>query len=270
MIKIKTILLSALILAFGIFSSCDDNGDFLLFSVQDDIDLGQQVAAEIASDPETYPILSETQYPEAYAYLEGMMDEILSSSSVTYRNEFPWKINIIDQDVLNAFATPGGQIYVYTGLIYFLDTEDDLAGVIGHEIAHADQRHSSKQLQKSQGISVLLAILTGENSGALTEVVTQVAGGLAALKFSRDDEAEADDFSVEYLADTDYACNGAASFFEKLLDNEEGFNPEFLSTHPSPDNRVADINAKADEEGCDTTVDDGADDRYVAFQAFLP
>ncbi len=250
-----------------ITSSCDKNGDIVLFSINNDISLGQQVADEIASMPEQFPILDRSANLEAYTYIENMMNSILASRSVSYRTEFPWKVNIIDDpEVLNAFATPGGQIYVYTGLIFFLDKEDDLAGVMGHEIAHADQRHSSKQLQRQYGVSVLLSIISGGDPGLLTEIATS----LGTLKFSRDAETEADDFSVLYLADVDdYACNGAAAFFQKLEESNASTPPEFLSTHPSPENRVADINAKAAEIGCDTTLGDDAVSDYEAFKASL-
>lgn len=246
-------------------TSCED-GVLPVFTIENDKELGQQVAAEIAADPETYPLLDESSYD--YAYLKGMMDEILDSETIRYKDEFDWKINVIDDDVLNAFATPGGQIYVYTGLIFFLDKEDDLAGVIGHEIAHADQRHSTKQLQRQYGISFLLGVLTGGQSESIQQIIGSIVG-VGALEFSRDAEAEADDYSVEYLSDTDYACNGAAAFFEKLEANETTRNPEFLSTHPDPGNRVNDINSKAAEIGCSTAIDDGSISRYQAFRNSL-
>jgi predicted Zn-dependent protease len=198
------------------------------------------------------------------------MNDILASDEVAYREEFAWEVKIIqNDDVLNAFATPGGYIYVYTGLIKYLDNEDDLAGVLGHEIAHADLRHTSRQLQRQYGISILLSVALGQDAGTLEQIVAQIAGGLAGLRFSREFEEEADSRSVDYLADTDYACNSAASFFQKLLQEGESNNPpEFLSTHPSPDNRVADINAKAQEINCDTTPLDPAS--FDSFKASLP
>ncbi|MEO9869839.1 M48 family metalloprotease [Ekhidna sp.] len=263
----KSYFLFLLIIIMGITVSCDKNGDIVLFSINNDISLGQQVAGEIESMPDQFPILNRASNVEAYEYLENMMNSILASNSVTYRTEFPWKVNIIDDsETLNAFATPGGQIYVYTGLIFFLEKEDDLAGVMGHEIAHADQRHSSKQLQRQYGVSVLLSVITGGDPGLLS----QIAASLGTLKFSRDAEAEADDFSVLYLADVnDYACNGAAAFFAKLLESNAAQQPEFLSTHPSPDNRVEDINAKAAEIGCDTTIGDDAVSDFDAFKQTL-
>lgn len=267
--KLKLFFISALGTLLLFITSCDKNGDFLIFSIENDNALGEQVALEIASDS-TYTILDPEDYSVSYGYLESMMNDILSSQEISYKDQFDWKISIIDDETRNAFATPGGQIYVYTGLIFFLDNEDQLAGVIGHEIAHADQRHGSKQLQRQYGISILLSIISGGETTALKEIIGNLAGKGALLAFSRDAEAEADDFSVEYLEDTDYACNGAAVFFQKILNVQPEKQPEFLSTHPSPDNRVADINAKSDELGCDTSVDSGSATRYQSFRNSLP
>jgi beta-barrel assembly-enhancing protease len=268
--RIKLTLISLLLASTAIIISCDENGDFLLLSIQDDMDLGAQMAAQIESDPVEFPILDREDYSAAYSYLETMRNRILNSGKVTYKNTFAWEVHIIDKDILNAFVTPGGYIYVYTGLIKYLDNADDLAGVMGHEIAHADRRHGAKQLQKSYGVSILLSIILGDDPSTLEQIVGQIAGTGAILAFSRDAEAEADSYSVDYLANTQYACNGAASFFQKLLDSGMGGGtPEFLSTHPSPSNRVEDINAKAQKKGCSTTPISETPS-YTTFKNMLP
>ncbi|MEZ4238261.1 MAG: M48 family metalloprotease [Myxococcota bacterium] len=210
-----------------------------------------QLAAEIEANPDEYGvILDRSQYAEAYAHLDAIRDEILSADAVNYPSRFDWETHIIDDDeVLNAFAAPGGYIYVYTGLIRYLDSEDHFAGVMGHEIAHADQRHSTQQLTKAYGIESLLGLIFGDADPGLA---ADVAAGLLSLEFSRTDEAEADEYSVRYLCDTPYAANGAAGFFEKLLAEGSVEIPEFLSTHPSSASRVQDINAMAEELGCST------------------
>lgn len=233
----------------------DKNGDRLLFSIEDDINLGMQVSAEVDSTYRAKGQLIERndpKYAAAYQRLDQVVSRILNSGKVSYRTEFNWETKIIkDDNTLNAFATPGGHIYVFSGLIKYLDNEDQLAGVLGHEIAHADKRHTTKQLQTQYGIALLLSVAIGNNPGTLAQIAT----GLATLKFGRDAEREADDFSVVYLGGTNYyACNGAAGFFEKMLaQNQSGGTPEFLSTHPDPGNRVEAINAKAQSEGCKTT-----------------
>lgn len=244
-----------LISAVLILGACDKNNNFNIFSIEDDKQLGKQVSDEIASNPQEYPVLSESEYSEAYSYLNDIVDKILVSEDISYKEDFVWEVKIIDQDILNAFAVPGGYIYVYTGLIKYLDKEDDLAGVLAHEIAHVDQRHSTQQLQKQYGIQLLLSVALGNNPGQLKEIAGALAGNLATLSFSRDDEREADEYSVYYLEETNYQCNAAFSFFEKILEGQEsgGGTPAFLSTHPDPADRIADINATAQEIGCDTS-----------------
>lgn len=267
----KNILLgvSQLVILFTLltFSACDKNNNLVIFSVEDDKQLGLQVSQEIASDS-TFDLIAEEENPEAYAYINNLVQEIVNSGEVVYKDEFAWDVTLIDNDsVLNAFATPGGYIYVYTGLIKYLETADALAGVLGHEIAHADLRHTSRNLQKQYGVSILLSVILGEDPNQLEQIAGQVAGTLAGLEFSREYEAEADERSVEYLAHTEYACNGAAFFFERLLEEGQASPPEFLSTHPSSESRVADINARAEGLGCDTEL--ATDTGYDAFKASL-
>ena len=240
---------------FGIFTiltSCKDS-PLILFSVEEDIMLGEKVAREIESDTNSYPILSETDYPDIYNYLNNLVGKILATSKIKYRDRFAWEVKIIKDTILNAFAAPGGYIYVYAGLINFLDKEDDLMGVMGHEIAHADRRHTIRQLQSLYGVDLLLNIILGNSNSELATIAKQLAGGLSGLKFSRDHESEADEYSVIYLSETDYSCSSASSFFEKLIANDQTSGaPEFLSTHPNPSNRVEDIKSKAEDINCNT------------------
>ena len=259
------LLVSILLFATG--CSKDKNPDdksFNLFSVDKDIQLGQQLDQEIRSKPSEYPILSETQYPEAYAHLRRIRDNILNSGEVFYKDRFEWKVAIIEDDeTLNAFAAPGGYIYVYTGIIKYLDSEYQLAGVMGHEIAHADRRHSTDQMTKSYGLSILLSAALGDQSA-----ITQIAGGLLSLSFSRSDESEADEYSVIYLCPTEYQADGAASFFEKITQAGGPSVPTFLSTHPNPENRVEEIKSKANQLACQGS---GTFDlRYQEFKNSLP
>jgi len=226
---------------------CGSTGGLNFFSIEQDIELGRQVSQEINSNPSEYPILREQGNEEVYRYVRRLTDQILNSGKVKYRNEFAWEVKIIDDpETLNAFATPGGYIYVYTGLIKFLDSEDELAGVMGHEIAHADQRHSTEQMTKAYGLQMLLSTVTGQSDPG---TIQQIALGLASLNFSRSHESEADEYSVIYLCGTSYNAAGAAGFFRKMEDGG-GRPPQFLSTHPDPGNRVEAIDNKAQEMGC--------------------
>jgi len=247
-------------LLFLVCYSC--GGEVNLFSIQDDKDMGMQIDDEIEANPETYPILSELDYPDAYTHLRRIRDNVLASGQVAHADEFLWQVHIIEDDeTLNAFAVPGGYLYFYTGLIKFLDSEDEFAGVMAHEMAHAAERHTTDALTKQYGFSILAEIILGENQNILTDI----ALGLTSLAFTRADETDADTHSVIYLAETDYDCTGAAGFFEKI--EGEPQPPEFLSTHPSPSNRIENIDNQASILNCSTTPS-GND--YQAFVDSLP
>jgi predicted Zn-dependent protease len=219
-----------------------------LFPVTDDIKLGQKLAAQIAADTQTYPVLPEATNAEVYAYVRKLRDAVLNSGKIKYRRVFKWDVKIIDDDkTLNAFVTPGGYIYVYTGLIKFLDSEDQLIGVMGHEIAHADRRHTTRQMTKSGALQMLVDAAIGKETA-----VTQVLEGVVGLKFSREHESEADEYSVQYLCGSSYDAAGFANFFVKMS-SKGGQPPVFLSTHPAPATRVQDIKATKQTLGCKGT-----------------
>ena len=267
---IKSTLPIIALLSIAVIGSCENNADLLSFSIDDDVALGMQVDAAIDSDPGQFPMLDRTRYAKAYTILDGILQKILDSDTITHRDKFSWELHIINDDqILNAFAAPGGYIYVYTGIVYFLDREDDLAAIIGHEVAHSDQRHVSKALQRQFSVSVLTEALNGERPEMIRQIIGSLVG-TEALKFSRDAEIEADELSVEYLSDTDYACNAAASVFAKLTANQEAFNPEFLSTHSGPNNRIENINNKAASIRCNTTFFDADGSKINALKALLP
>lgn len=254
-IKINQLIWIISLLTIALVSSCaftkkaynsasDAVSNINVFPYTEDITLGKQVSDEIKSKPSEFPVLSKSQNREIYSYLESLKRKILSTGELRYAKEFPWELVIIDDDkTLNAFATPGGYIYIYTGLIKFLDSEDELIGVLGHEMAHADRRHSTRQLTKSLGLSILLDAVLGEQ-----DAIEQIVGSIVGLKFSRSHESEADEYSVKYLCNTNYNSDGAAGFFIKL--KNQPTPPQFLSTHPNPENRIEDMQALEKELNC--------------------
>lgn len=267
--KLKHIIFYAVTYLFFVSCSRKDAIAFV-FPVADDVKLGEQVDAQLASDPAKYPILDETKYPVAYAQIRRITTNILNSGKVTYKDAFAWKVKIIKDDAtLNAFCTPGGYIYVYTGIIKYLDTEDQLSGVMGHEIAHADQRHYINQQIKNGATQLLISVVGGDKNA-----IGQVASQLASFAYSRADETDADNQSVLYLSGTTapkYACNSAAVFFQKLEDGGKAncnLLTGFFSTHPCPANRVANINKKSTEMGCSTAASGSAE--YAVFKSSLP
>ncbi len=245
------------LVGFALLPSCGKFGaaatELLMPAVEEDVKLGQQVSSEIEANSKEYPILNESNNREIYAYIRNITSKIVNGGAVKNAKNFPWQVKIIDDPkTLNAFCTPGGYIYVYTGIIKYLDSEDQLAGVMSHEIAHADQRHSMRQLVKMYGVQLLLQIGAGvaaPRTGEQTAItIAQIAGALTQLKFSREHETDADNQSVNYLCNTEYNSDGAAGFFEKI--GNAGSPPEFMSTHPNPTNRVANIKSQAAGRTC--------------------
>lgn len=267
------------IMAFGLFISCGKKDDtaatpdttcfpnVVFTTIDDDAILGAQVDSQIMATPAEFPILDPVQYAAAYGHLNRITNIVRNSGKIANKDKLVWKIKIIrDDKTLNAFCTPGGYIYVYTGIIKYLDSEDDFAGVLSHEIAHADLRHSAKSMTQAYGIQALLAIIAGNGTSAqLARIVT----GLSTLKYSRCHEIQADENSVGYLSGTEYKCNGAAGFFEKIEAAGGSSTPQFLSTHPDPGNRVASINERAKSFNCNTTTP-YPDAQYAAFKNSLP
>ncbi len=247
--KIK--VFAALILGLTLYSCGTVNEKnkgkgFNLFPVSQDIQLGAKVAAEIDGNPTEYPLLDSAKYRDVYQYVYKVRNNILNSGKVDFKDDFKWKIKIIHDDkTLNAFCTPGGYIYVYTGILKFMESEDQLAGVLGHEIGHADMRHSTRQMTDQFGLQILLDILAGDRA-----MLKQVTAGIIGLKFSRRHETEADERSVLYLCPTQYNADGGAGFFEKITKTGGNRQPEFLSTHPNPENRIEHFHNSKITQGC--------------------
>jgi predicted Zn-dependent protease len=243
-----------------------------VFGPEEDVVLGRQTATSIAADPEEYPLLSKEEYPEAYQHLQRIVGRVVSSDAVGYRDLFAYDdVRIIHDDtVLNAFCTPGGFVYVYSGLIRYLDSEDDLAGVLGHEIAHAEMRHSSVRIQREFGAQRLLDLFILGSAATVGDVVAAgIVKQLAGARYSRSQEAESDSLSVHYLNGSGYRCDGAASFFVKLLgEGDDVAVPEWASDHPDSQRRVESIRRVAELAQCSTAP--SPSDQWPAFQAALP
>lgn len=217
-----------------------------VFPVESDVALGKQVAQSIDTSRTTI-ILDSAKHVKIYQYLYGIRDSILNTNLITHRKDFVWRLRIIQNDTIqNAFCTPGGFIYIYTGILKYLESEDQLAGVMGHEMAHAEKRHSTDALTREYGVNLLIDLVVGANKGQLL----RIASNFAQLSYGRDAETEADNCSVDWLYQTSYNPVGAAGFFEKMEKENKSANiPEFLSTHPNPGNRIENMKKRWEEKG---------------------
>ena len=211
-----------------------------IFPESKDIELGLQIDQEIRKDTKQYPILLDR--PEVKSYVEQVGSKILASPEIRYKGSFAYKFEVIkDDSTVNAFCTPGGYVYVYTGLLKFLDNEATLAGVVGHEIAHAERRHATKRMTASLGAEVLIGLVLGEKPTQAAQIGANLFTGLGLLANSRSDETEADAYSFKYLQSTPYYPGSIRFFFDKILGSNAqrgGLFERLLSTHPLPQDRV--------------------------------
>ena len=160
------------------------------------------------------------------------------------RPNLPWTFRVIDDPVVNAFAAPGGFIYITRGILAYMDNEAQLAAVLGHEIGHVTARHTAQQItrtQLAQGGLILGSILS-DQIASVADVAAQGLG-LLFLKYGRDDERQSDDLAFRYMQRTDYDVRHIPDVFNMLarVSAAEGAGriPEWLSTHPDPGNRAA-------------------------------
>lgn len=218
---------------------CKAISNINLYGIDEDIKLGKQVKEQIEADRKSFPILNNSQLKN---YVQKLIDEILKSPEVKYKSKFAYKVEIIDNnDIINAFCTPGGYIYVYTGLIKFLDNEAALAAVLAHEIAHAECRHSTKRMSQSNVMSSIITEYKKKNDNKTTEALTNLGQSLALLNNSRDDEYEADELSFKYLKTSKWYPGGIKFFFDKIMAMYNAGGNRFeqlLATHPLPKDRI--------------------------------
>jgi Zn-dependent protease with chaperone function len=212
-------------------------GGFNLFSREQDVQLGLQATQEINKQmpllPDSSPV---TQYVQRLGRkLAAQLPE----------NPYQFSFHVVQEKDINAFALPGGPVYVNLGTIEAADNEAQLAGVLAHEISHVYMRHSTKQASKQVLAQVPLAVVGGMLGGGLMGQLAQLGIGFGVgsifLKYSRDAESQADDVGARIMYKAGYNPVEMANFFEKLEQKGGQRGPQFLSDHPNPGNREAAI-----------------------------
>src|SRR5215470_3396368 len=242
MIKTKLIPLLLIVFSLTVFAQRTKlKPGRNIYSPQQDVELGREVAKDAERQLE---LISNSN---ANSYISSLGQQL--ASKVPNENKFPFYFKIVNDRSINAFALPGGPVYVHRGAIEAADNEAQLAGVMGHEIGHVILRHGTNQATKAQlgqgALGILGAVLGG---GAAGQVVAAGGGFLAnsvLLKYSRDAESEADLVGTQVLYDMGYDPRAMATFFDKLAKEHKGTNTEqFFSNHPIPENRVIKVNAE--------------------------
>lgn len=215
--------------------------EFMLISEESELQLGMKADAEITKGLGLYEDARLT------AYLDGMCQRI---AKLSHRSQITYHLKIIDASVVNAFAAPGGYVYFTRGILASMNSEAELAGVMGHEIGHIAARHSAQQYSRQQAVNIGLIVpdLLGV---PLISGLTRLGTGVLFLSFSRDNERQADSLSVEYATKADYDASELCAFFETLermnpVTDRSGL-PSWFSTHPSPDDRITAIRTQSQE-----------------------
>ena len=206
-------------------------------STQQEVELGNQYASEIERQ---LPIVTD---PEINRYINVLGDSI---AGVADDRGLDWTFRVVNAPEINAFAVPGGHIYINRGLIERAQNMSQVAGVLGHEIGHVTKRHSIEQMEKAQSANLgitLACALTGVCNNQAAAAAIQIGGAAVFANFSRKDEAEADEVGVAYVTRAGIDPRGIPEMFQILL-NERQRSPSgvdaWFSSHPLEEDRIAD------------------------------
>jgi predicted Zn-dependent protease len=222
-------------------------GQISLVSVEQEIEIGRETNAQVRKE------VPEVRDAQVIAYLRGIGQRLVR---VAPGPKYPYSFAMADYREINAFALPGGPVWINRGVLHTAATESQIAGVLAHEVAHIAQRHAADQLTKATmanlGLGLLGAMLG--NSGAAS--AAQMAAGFLTngifLKFSRDDEREADQVGMQILKSAGWDGRGMVELFQ-LLQREQQRNPgaveTFFSSHPSPQDRIGRLRGQAGASG---------------------
>ena len=245
------IVIVALILAVALGAYAADSRTKLkpgwnLFSPKQDIDMGRESAKQAEMQ---LPILNDRQ---ASIYIDTLGKRLASHAP---GEKYPYQFKIVNDTAINAFALPGGFIYVNRGAIDAADSENQIAGVIAHEIGHVVLRHGTNQVSKAYLAQAPLAILGGVlGSNSIGSVLGQLGVGFGLnslfLKYSRDAETQADLMGTQILHDNGYDPKGMVEFFEKIqAESKGGRATQFFSDHPNPENRISNVQREIERLG---------------------
>lgn len=218
----------------------------LLVSESQEMQLGAQAYAQVLKDPKVKISHDPREIEPVKRVAARIIEAAKNSKYAEIAKQFDWEVSVIKDDkTLNAFALPGGKIAVYTGIFPVAKNEAGLAAIMGHEVVHALARHGAERM--SQGMAAQLAVglaTLGAASHGIDPQIAQLAGGALAqygliLPFSRSHESEADYVGLLLAAQAGYDPHEAVHVWERMEQLSKGQPPEFISTHPGHETRIA-------------------------------
>ncbi len=231
--KTKLILLFILPIILATFG-CATNPitgqtQLMLFSEEQDIELGRTYAPEIEKE-----MGGKIQNLTLQNYVNNIGKRV---AAVSHKPYFEYNFTALEDEMINAFALPGGYIFITRGMLEKLENEAQLASVLAHETVHVVARHSSAQISREIGIDVALSVASSQTSGGAMQVAG-IARQMIGLGYSRAQEKEADLAGIDYMVRAGYDPHEMARTMQMLEAESEGGTVEFLATHPSPDRRA--------------------------------
>ena len=216
--------------------SCAVINKLNLLTPEQEVELGRQASREVERSVRLY------RDPVVRAYVDSLGQALVRASA---RSQFRYYFKVVDTPEVNAFALPGGFVYVNLGLIKAAATESELGGVIGHEIGHVEKHHGAKKISQQYGVAVLVDVIAGGGDPSLRrKIIAQLVGfggGLGVLKYGREAERESDKFAVHCMVNAGVDPEGIARFFETLLKlhkREPKGVEVWFSTHPPTQSRI--------------------------------
>lgn len=230
----------AVLLMVGCASFFNSAGRYLV-SDSDELKLGTQFNNTLTQNDTAMremPVYVPKNAAQTNAanYVLGLCMEIANAVPAAEKPSYPFKCTLIDKDVENAFAVPGGYVYLYTGILKKLQDESELAGILGHEITHVTHHHYRRQLAKNTTLNLALQTALGvSKAGQITQLAAGAVSQIAGLKFTRSDESDADQGGTVITARMGRNPMGIAKYFQRA---KSAGVPEWLSSHPVNSSRV--------------------------------
>jgi len=227
---LRRVLTAALLCAALALTGCAttgiNKGQLNLVSSEEEVQMGKELSAQVEQEFTIY------DNAEVNAYVQSIGDRV---ARVSDRKDIEYHFTVIEKDEMNAFAMPGGYVYVYTGLMKELDDEAQLAAVLAHEVGHVASRHSTERLTQMYGYQVIASLLLGDNPNFWAGLVADIFSTTGMLAYSRNNEYEADRLGITYAHAAGYDADAMVELISKFIDTERGEPSkleEWLSTHP--------------------------------------
>jgi len=258
--RLAPVLIGLLVVAGFAAHGCHEGpfgrSQLITISPEQEMQLGRQAYQQVLSKERGH-IVQDGAVVEAVREVGNRLrkaaedPEIRKLLDVNSELKFEWQFNVIRSNQINAFCLPGGKVVVYTGILPVCETEAGLAVVLGHEIGHALARHGAERMSQQKIYSIAQAALATSLGGLDPQKQQMILGMFGAganvgvlLPFSRTHESEADHIGLVLMAAAGYDPNQALSFWKRMEERTNGGGPEYLSTHPSHDTRIGDIENK--------------------------